>query len=352
MDRIVTAGYTTRRYPLYAILWIATFAVAEGEVAPAVTPETLIRCGAFKRARAIVEQRFHLNPNVAESLWMMSWIKQIWGDRTAALAFAEKAVNLNGKDARFHLRLAEVLGESAKKANLVEQLGFATRFKKEIATTLALDPNNVQALRHQLEFCLLAPPIAGGDRAKANALADMIMRIDPVEGYFAQAWIARHDRQEERLERLFRSAVEAGPSNYEAHIALGNYYRSPAVKKFEAAASQGRIALGLDPSRIDAYCLLAAVLALQWNWSGLEALLVQSEKNVPDNLTPYYRAAEACVEANREFERAERYIRKYLSIETEPYAPSHAQARWLLGQAIEKQGRTGVVSLIPLAKEN
>ena len=37
--------------------------------------------------------------------------------------------------------------------------------------------------------------------------------------------------------------------------------------------------------------------------------------------------------------RGERYIRKYLTQEPEPYEPNHSRARWRLGQVLEKQGR-------------
>lgn len=319
---------------------IAAVSIAVAGVEPAATPEALIAAGHFKRARTMVDQRFLSNPNAADSLWLMSWIKQIWGERAEALAFAERAVNLNGTDARYRLRLAEVLGESAQKANVLEQFGLATRFRKELQATLALEPNNVQALRHLMEYSLIAPPLAGGNRAKAKAVAEQIRQIDPVEGYFAEVRIAKYEKQEERLETLYRSAVQAQPSSYDARVALGNYYRSPTVSRFEEAASQGRAALRLSSSRIDAYDLLAAAMAHQQKWRELEDVLAQAEKNVPDNLSPYYRAAAVCIQMNTELQRAERYLRKYLSMEAEPYAPSHALTHWWLGQAIEKQGRT------------
>ena len=316
-------------------------AAAIAGVGPADSPEALIGAGHFKRARARVEQRFASNPNEAESLWLMSWIRQIWGDRAAALDYAGKAVKLNGRDARYHLRLAEVLGESAQNANVLEQFGLVARFKKEIEATLALDPGNVKALRHLMEYSLVAPSIAGGSREKAAELAGRISRIDPVEGALAQARMARHDRREEKLEEIYRKAVLAAPSNYDGHVALGNYYRSATVKRFAEAERHGRIAVQLEPGSIDAYNLLAVTLAAQRKWSELDEVLAQAEKQVPDNLAPYYRAASECLELNTEFGRAERYLRRYLSVEPEPRSPTEAQAHRLLGQVNEKQGRRG-----------
>lgn len=202
-----------------------------------------------------------------------------------------------------------------------------------------LDPRNVEALRHLMEFNLTAPSIAGGDKTQVKAIARQIMRIDPVEGYFAEARLARYSKEVDRLEELYRSAAKAWPGSYDAHVALGNYFRSSSVRKYEDAEKEARIALRLELGRADAYILLAVSLALQEKWRELDGVLALSEKNLPDNFAPYYRAAAACIESDLELQRAEQYLRKYLTADPEPYMPTHAYAHWYLGQAIEKQGR-------------
>jgi tetratricopeptide (TPR) repeat protein len=74
-------------------------------------------------------------------------------------------------------------------------------------------------------------------------------------------------------------------------------------------------------------------------WSELEATLAASEKNVPDNLVCYYRAANTLLNIGKELTRAEGYFRKYLTQEPEPNAASHAATHWRLGLVLEKQGR-------------
>ena len=46
-----------------------------------------------------------------------------------------------------------------------------------------------------------------------------------------------------------------------------------------------------------------------------------------------------CLNTNVEYARADRYFRKYLTLEPEPDNPPLAGAHWRLGQALEKQGR-------------
>jgi len=304
------------------------------------TPDTLIRDGHYKRALAMVEPRLRANPGDPETLWMMSRLKQEWKDFKTAQDLAEKAIAADPKSARYHLRLAEVLGEQIDSASPLRQIGMAKHFKREIDAAVALDPRNIEELKHLVEYYFGAPGIMGGDKVKGKAAVEQIMRLDPSEGYLAQAMQARLEKQGERQEELFRKAVEARPSSYEAQIALGNYCASAGKKPAEAEA-HGREAIRLEPGRIEGHTVLAGALALQNQWTALDAALAASEQNVPDNLQPFFRSANVCLTKGIELPRAERYLRKYLSQEPEPDMPSHGRAHWRLGLVLEKEGRKG-----------
>ncbi len=60
---------------------------------------------------------------------------------------------------------------------------------------------------------------------------------------------------------------------------------------------------------------------------------------MPDNLSPYYRAASIIIGQGNDYPRAERYLRKYLTQEPEPNSAAPAYAHWHLGQVLEKEGR-------------
>jgi hypothetical protein len=77
----------------------------------------------------------------------MSQIRFAFGDNTAPLELAAKAVELDGNVGKYHRQLAEVTGVMAQHANLFQLLGLARRFKKEIDAAVSLDPNDIQALR-------------------------------------------------------------------------------------------------------------------------------------------------------------------------------------------------------------
>ena len=302
------------------------------------TPQALMDDGHHKRLRAIAERQYRDHPNDPEALWMMSVVKLSWDNHKAALDLAEKAVAADPKNPRYHLALAEAVGREAQKASILRQPGLALRFKRELAATLALDPKNVAAMKYLIAFDFEAPGIMGGDKANGRATADQIMRIDPVEGYLAQVTVARYDKQGNRIEELLRKAVEAGPNSYQAHVNLANFCLNPLKRNGEAEA-HAREALRIDPSRANAHSALAVSLIAQDKWAELDGALAQAEKDVPDNLFPYLRAGQSCLARPNELARGERYFRKYLTQEPEPYSPNHSQAHWRLGQTLEKLGR-------------
>jgi hypothetical protein len=299
-------------------------AVAQSE------PEKLIEAGHWKQARAIVEPWIRAKPNDPLANFLLSQIRNAFGDRQSPLPLAEKAVQLDGGTAKYHRQLAEVLGVTAQYSGMLRQLFLARRFKKEIDTALALDPKDLQALGDLMEFYLLAPGIAGGDREQARAVADRIARIDAAAGFSAQARFGN-------AEAFLRKAVDAQPGNYRARVALANYYLAASHRNDGLAEQQGREALRIDPARMDAYAVLAGIDAARSDWTDMENVLATAEKEVPDDLTPYYRAAQAILAQHRELPRAERLLRKYLAAEPEGNAPTRADAQKLVvlvGQAL------------------
>jgi tetratricopeptide (TPR) repeat protein len=292
---------------------------------PAASPDQLIAAGHWKRARALVEPRLHdgtLDPQV---FFYLSQIRNAFGDRQSPLPLAEKAVNLDSRTARYHRQLAEVLGVTAQHSNWMQQLFLARRFHKEIESALALDPRDIQANRDLLEFYLLAPSVAGGDARKADATAARIAGFDASEGSLARARIAEFRKQPREAEAQFRQAVEAAPANYKARIALARFCLDSNPPRLDDAAAQARAALDLDPDRVDAYEVLAIVYARRAQWDLLDALLASASAAVPDDFTPYYRAADQILA--RDPARAQRYLRTYLQQPPEGNAPTADDAR-------------------------
>jgi hypothetical protein len=274
-------------------------------------------------------------PNDALANFLLSQVRAAFGDRSTPLPLAEKAVALDGRTARYHRQVAEVVGITAQHANAFQQILLARRFRKEIDTALALDPQDVQANRDLLEFYLLAPSVAGGSRQRAGAVADRIGAIDGPEGLLAKARLAAFDRQPSQQETFLRKAAEAQPASYRARIALAEFYLAPGRSGLPAAEAAARDALQVDPGRSDAYAVLAAAYADRGAWNDLDAVLAEADREVPDDRYPEFRAAERLMAAGNQPDRAERYLRAYLSQEPEGNRPATAEANRQLERAVE-----------------
>ncbi|MGD1104979.1 MAG: tetratricopeptide repeat protein, partial [Terriglobia bacterium] len=174
---------------------------------------------------------------------------------------------------------------------------------------------------------------------EARALAEKITLLNASEGYLAHAKLAELEKNPAQVEAYFLKAVQANPKNYGALTALAKFYSQPPHAKYDEATKHAQYALQLDPMQIGAHWILARVFALQERWGDLEPILATSEKNVPDDLCPFYEAAQALLEIGKEFPRADGFAKKYLSQEPEGEEPDNAEAHRLLGLLFEREGR-------------
>ena len=302
--------------------------------------EKLIDAGHWKKARAIVEARLARNPNDALGNFLLSQIRNAFGDYTTPLPLAEKAVALDSHVAKYHRQMAEVLGLEAEHAGAIRLIFLARQFRSEIDTAVALDPHDIQAHRDLLEYYLVAPGIAGGDVQKALAVARKISELDAAEGLLAEARVASFRKQVNEAGKLLRQASGLQPQNYRARVALARFYVAPESFNPAMASSVAKDLLKLDSGRVEPYAILAQVYAEQGEWNVLDSVLNEAARQEPDDLAPYYRAAETLLAKRREPARAERYLRVYLEQEPEGNEPTVADARRKLAAAnsFERKG--------------
>jgi len=315
-----------------------------GQSSPAdpPSPEALIQAGHWKRARAQVDPLYKANPNDAELNYLMSQIDDAFGDLTGARELAEKSVALKSSESRYHRQLADVDGETAQAASLFAKGGWAKKFKAEADSAAALDGKNLEARFDLLEYYLQAPRLMGGGKEKAAAMADEITKIDPAQGYLAQARLAQDRKDSTAQESWLLKAAAAKPNDHDILVAVAGFYLKP-QPNFPQAENYARKAVVSDRGRVDGYALLAISLAFQSRWNDLETVLAQAEAKVPDDRVPYYRAGVTILTTanpgSEELSRAEVYFRKYLGAEPEGGEPPLAGAHWRLGEVLKKEGR-------------
>jgi len=315
--------------------------VSVGAVAPDPgSPEALIEASHWKRARAILTPRVAANTRDARGLWLLSQIKVAFGDLDGALNCAQQAVALDDRNAEYHFQLAQVYGEMASRASMFTAAILARKFKGELDASLARDPKNLDALDALMQYSFQAPFLMGGDKEKARAISEKLVQLSPVRGYLAQAELAQEAKDPAKAEAYLLKAVQADPKNYEAQTALADFYTQPSHRKPELVEKHAREAVQLDPARAKGYSILATALALERRWGELEEVLSTSEKTIPDDLSPYFEAANVLLQSGVELKRGEGFLRKYLAQEPEGEEPDAAHAHRLLGLILEKQGQT------------
>jgi tetratricopeptide (TPR) repeat protein len=317
---------------LALVLAVATFASA-------TTPEQLVDDGHFKQARALLDRQLQANPNNAELNWLMARIHRAFGDIPGAINYAQKAVQLAPNKADYHLTLAELQGRVAQQSNMLKQAMLARNIHKELETAFQLEPSNLDARWGLLQYYWMAPSIMGGDKAKAREMATEIGKLNAAQGYVAQAVIAADEKRSADVENCYKKAVQADPKNYEAHISLAQFYMGDDQKKYDQAEEQYRAATKVSPTRIDGYVGLAKIYTMRGQWTQLDQVLNESEREIPDNLQPYYESGISLLNSGKDLPRAERYLRKYMGQEAEGDAPSLPDAHWRLSQVLDRLGR-------------
>src|SRR5579862_8129158 len=78
--------------------------------------ETLVQAGHWKRARAILDPQVQTHPDDARADYLLAGVKIAFKDFEGALPLAKRAVDLDGNNSRYHLRLGQILGEMASRA--------------------------------------------------------------------------------------------------------------------------------------------------------------------------------------------------------------------------------------------
>ncbi|HEY2168369.1 MAG TPA: hypothetical protein VGJ30_01995 [Candidatus Angelobacter sp.] len=318
------------------LLALTCVAFSASALAAADSRETLRDAGHWKRLRQSVEQQA-ANRQDAEAAYFLSCTKTAFGDVDGALDLAQRAVSVAPNNSSYHLQLGIVLGRKAQKASFFKAMGLGNQYKAEIKRALELDATNIDAMWELMEFYWHAPGIAGGDQKKARAMADDIMKLNVVKGYLALAELA--GKQETDVENYYRKAAQVDPKSYEVQVRLARFYASQKHSNFDLAEKYAQQAITLDAGRIGGYRMMAAIRVQQERWQELDALLSTAELHVPDDLSAYFQAGVEILLAGKDPTRAERYLRKYLSQETEGYAPTLSRAHWRLGEALGKQNR-------------
>lgn len=251
---------------------------------------------AMSTLRALVSQ----NPgNAADHFWLGRCYYEV-RDYNNAVSELEKATQLDPNSSVYHDWLGRGYGAVAARE---KSFLLARRVKKEFEAAVQADGSNIDARRDLEEYLLQAPWIVGGSKDDALAQVNAIARINPVDGHLAKA-------------------------DYESGVGSA-----------DLAVAEYNSALALKPQSIEPYLEVANYYGLQGKGTEVTALVDQAAQVSPkDARLPFYRGV-AHILTGTDFPLAEENLKSYLaSTPDRSDWPSHARARYWLGQLYEKEG--------------
>ncbi len=309
--------------------------------------DALIADAHYLRARPITQAVLQKSPDDLQAIIQSSVLSWAFFHFDEAIAIAEKAVAMADQNAEAHTQLSNALGAKlvSSSAGTFEKMSLARRFRKEADRSLELDPKSLDALEDSARFYWGAPGVVGGDKARAQQLANRVTQQDAARGAALKAGFAADEKDKTRRDAtavaLWKAATAAQPDNADTHAGLGAALFEEGSNRYTESEAEERRAIALKPTRIAPYRQLAVLYATAGRWDDLEKLLKQSRTAIPDNLSPDYHAARIILTTNAadRLNRAEQYLRAYLAQPAEGEEPSHAAAHWRLGLVLEKEGR-------------
>ena len=219
-----------------------------------------------------------------------------------AVAWFEKAVELEDANSTYHDWLGRAYGTQAQRASKLKQPFLAGKVKREFERAVALDPHNLDARENLISFYLQAPGIMGGSPEKAREQAQEIGKVDALRGYYATARVAEDVKDFAAAEEAYKAAVAAATDGARAPLTLGMFYARH--ERWDDA------------------------------FRTFEALL----EKTPDQPLALYQIGRTGAVSGQQLDRAAAALERYLTLPPEPQAPDAAAAHWRLGMVQEKRG--------------
>ena len=211
----------------------------------------------------------------------------------AAIASAEKAVELAPQSSPYHEWLGKAYGEKADHAAMFSALSLAKKARKEFERAVELDANNFSAHQALIEFDCSAPGIAGGGEDKARPEIVRLAELDPAEGHYAAGNCRRQKKDFAAADDEFMKALQLHPRSVALIFDIGDYaMKQEQPQTLAIVAAQGE-AIAPDDPRSLFYRAVGLILTKE-HAGDAERLLRQYLRQAPlrGGFPPPWRAHE------------------------------------------------------------
>ena len=126
-----------------------------------------------------------------------------------AVAEAQRATDLDAETTDYQLMLGRALSERIHQLPVFNKLPMARRIEAAFLRAVELDPASIEGHIALARYYSEAPPIAGGDRGKAEHHARRLLELDPTEGHTMLAKLFDLWQRPEDAEKHRALAAEA-----------------------------------------------------------------------------------------------------------------------------------------------
>ena len=236
-----------------AILLAASFAAivpaSTAFAAPSLAAANAdLQAGKADEAISLLNETLRADATNAEAENLLCRVQYTLQQFDLAAGNCEKAVSLNGQNARYHLWLGRATGERASRASFLSAFSLAKKTRQELETAVKLDPRDVEALSDLGEFYVEAPGAVGGGVDKASGIAAQLDSIESARAHQLRAAIAEKNKDLATAEQEFKTALSVATHPAYQWISLASFYRrqqrwadmEAAVKSGEEAASRDK----------------------------------------------------------------------------------------------------------------
>ena len=165
--------------------------------------------GRLDSAKKLLHQRVSKNPNDAIALAYLGEIAGFEKDWDTSLALYKNLVQTHPENADYSFKYGAALGMKALSISKIQSVIYIPDIKKYLERAVELNPEHIEARRVLVELYIKLPGILGGSLDKAQVFANELERLNKVDYFLAQAFIAKEDKGLAASEVFFKKAIEA-----------------------------------------------------------------------------------------------------------------------------------------------
>ncbi len=205
----------------------------------------------YPEAQSLADQVVKADPRDAEAWYLLARIQRVNGTMKQAVAYAEKAIQLDPGQARYHLLRGRALGNIAQNANMFKAMTMAGDVRGSFEKAVQLEPSNRDAFLSLFDYYLNVPSIAGGGLDKAQALAERTLPLDASRGHYMKGVVLQRQKNPGAAQAEYRQSLAADPTFSVVYNLLG--YVELEMNQVDLALEHFQKQVALDPTNPNSY---------------------------------------------------------------------------------------------------